>query len=1001
MLDSDNPEAMADPPVPEARRFRFGPFEFDVRTGELHNRGTRVPLHQHSVQILGMLLDRAGEVVLRDEIHRRLWPAHGAIESDDACHAAIQELRDALGDPADRPRLLETVARRGYVFVGQVERIDDGSQSPNPAPESDPTRTMSGLLPDQTVANRFRIVRPLGQGGMGRVYEAEDLALHVRIALKIIRPDIAANPSAIERFKSEVLLGRRVAHPNVCRIYDFGTGRAPDGSEQFFITMQLLEGETLSARIKRGPLPEDEALPLIQDMADGLLAGHRAGIVHRDFKSGNVMLVRSGASIRALITDFGLARYIGPSGETTPVTETSGVVGTVGYMAPEQIRGEPATPATDVYAFGVVMFEMLTGKRPFTGDSNLAIAMQHVTEPPPAPRSLAPQLDPKWDGVILGCLRKGSAERFPSTAEVMSALHSNLPAARPAPQPLRLPRPAKLAAVLLVVLAAGLVLWYARDRLFPPGPSQQRVAVLEFDNIGGDAANQAFCEGLMETLAGQLTELEQFQGSLSVVPASDVRRGKIASVRDAQREFGVNLVITGSVQRSADGIRLIVNVVDARQLKQLRSHQLFIARSDPVAMQQGVVQQVTDLLDLELLPQARRHLAQANTTVPGAYDFYLQGFGYMLTGALRADQAIAEFRHALDLDPAYALAYAGLGQAYWTKYQATKDQTWISQAWDACRRALALNPRLAASHITLAILSNGTGHYADAMQEAQQAIAIDPANFQGYSELATAEERSHQLVDAETTLKSAISRRPSYWNSYVRLGSFYERHGRYKDAEPLFQHLIELVPDNPAGYTNLGAIYHFEGREQDAVAMLNKSIQIRPTQAAYSDLGTVYFFLGRFTDAVPVYEHLAAEGTRNYVIWGNLGDAYRWTPGMRPKSLHAYDMAIQYANQALSVNPSDPAALSSLALYQAKSGQLAPALANSAKALAQAPSDSDVLFKAAVVSEIAGKRDAALSYLSKAARSGYSKNEIEVEPELQALRSDERYSRLVAIPLSR
>ena len=246
---------------------------------------------------------------------------------------------------------------------------------------------------------------------MGDVYEAEDLQLGERVALKTIRPEIASTPEVVDQFKHEVLLARKVTHPNVCRIHDLGFDRSRNGSEQLFLTMEFLEGENLSSRIKRGPNPENEAIPLINDMADALSAVHRSNIVLRDFKSANVMLVTSDRP-RAVITDFGVARALLGTSDCKSSRREASLAGTIDYMAPEQIKGENVTSGSDIYALEVVMYEMMTGRRPFNGVSPRIIALAHLNKSPQPPRALAPQLDPKWDNVILGCLRKVPTERF-------------------------------------------------------------------------------------------------------------------------------------------------------------------------------------------------------------------------------------------------------------------------------------------------------------------------------------------------------------------------------------------------------------------------------------------------------------------------------------------------------------------------------------------------------------------------------------------------------------
>jgi serine/threonine-protein kinase len=780
-------------------------------------------------------------------------------------------------------------------------------------------------------------------------------------------------------------------------MHDLGVHHSEDGSETLFLTMEFLEGETLAARISRGPIPLTEALPRIEDMLNALMAAHRAGIIHQDFKSNNVMLVQGERRRRAIVTDFGLARPAESRDGKGSLTAVNVLVGAVAYMSPEQIKGEPLTPAADIYALGVVMYEMATGHCPFQGDSDVSIALRHVTEEPIPPSRFIPQFDPNWERVILGCLKKSPQERLASADSVKAALiQQTLPA---------LPHiPIRRSRVLLTVLAGAVILlsiwaaaathWTWLKSRFSALPAQKRVAVLEFANVGGDPANEAFCEGLMQSFTSKLTRLEQSQSDLSIVPASDVRRSKVTSAGEAHREFNANLVITGSVQRSADGIHLIVNLVNADELKQLRSRAIFVPQNDVVAMEDGVVEQAADLLDVEFGPGTRRQFSQGDTAVPGAYDFYLQGTGYLLQGP-RTNEAIAEFEQALKLDPNYALARAGLGEAYWRKYQATKDRGWIGRAWKEAQQAADLNPNLAAVHTTLATLNAGTGHYEEAIRQAQWAVKIDPEDYQAYGQEASALDALNQTQQAEATLKKAIAIRPNYWNSYMRLGTFYFTHGRYKDAAIAYRRVTELVPDNPAGYTDLGAIYHLQGDQAAAESTLKKSLALRPTPEAYSNLATVYFFEGRYADALPIMEQKASAGSKDYMVWGNLADDYRWTPGYQQKAKQTYRTAIALAEDALRANPKDSEALGSMALYEAKLGQIPSALSALEKSLKLAPNDTNLFFKAAVIYDLAGRRDAAINYLGMALRNGYSLNEIAAEPELRKLRGDFRYDALV------
>lgn len=276
------------------------------------------------------------------------------------------------------------------------------------------------LTPDQTLAGRYRVCSFLGRGAVGEVYEAEDLELAGRIAIKILRPELARDERVVRRFQREIQLTRLVVHPNVCRMADLvhHQGSAAAEPARVFLTMELLRGETLEDLIVRqGRLRPEEALPIVRQITGGLTAAHEAGVIHRDLKSSNVFLVGP----RAVVTDFGLA-WSAESEAAATLTVTGELIGSPAYMAPEQVRGETASPVTDVYALGVVLFEMMTGQLPFVGKSAFYTALKRLREPAPSPRTLVPDLDPVWEEVILRCLERAPADRFASMRDVVSAL---------------------------------------------------------------------------------------------------------------------------------------------------------------------------------------------------------------------------------------------------------------------------------------------------------------------------------------------------------------------------------------------------------------------------------------------------------------------------------------------------------------------------------------------------------------------------------------------------
>ena len=401
------------------------------------------------------------------------------------------------------------------------------------------------------VAGRYHILRFIAGGGMGDVYEAEDTELSSQVALKTLRMDSAAEPRALEQFKQEILLARKVTHPNVCRIFDVGWHRpaVEEGRRDhvMFLTMELLRGETLAEHLKHsGRMGEEEALPIVRQMAEALTAAHKAGVIHRDFKASNVMLVPSSEGPRAVVMDFGLARS--QAGHPR-LSDTDLVQGTPAYMAPEQLQGGSTTAATDVYALGVVLYEMLTGEMPFAGDTALSTALKHLQDRPSPPRHLAPDLSPKWESVILKCLERDPARRFQSPAGVVSALTGGAGAWRGTPASIW----AYLGAGTLVLLViAAAFFWATRhDRRAPahglPSPAKLRpsVAVLDFKNTSGRPENAWLSTALAEMITTELAAGD----ALRTIPGENVSRARRdlaigdwdSLARDTLTKLGANL----------------------------------------------------------------------------------------------------------------------------------------------------------------------------------------------------------------------------------------------------------------------------------------------------------------------------------------------------------------------------------------------------------------------------------------------------------------------------
>lgn len=539
------------------------------------------------------------------------------------------------------------------------------------------------------LAGRFKVVKFLAMGGMGEVYEAEDLELNERVAIKLIRPEVLFRQSdAPKRFKREIRLAKQVTHPNVCRIFDLfrhpspGSDSGDDpGSTVLFVSMELLKGETLAERLKRtGKMNMDEALPIVLQMASALQAAHEREILHRDLKPSNVFLVpsRESGGIRVVVTDFGLALGLsrGPAHPTLTPISADQLVGTPAYMSPEQIKlDRELTPASDVYSFGLVMYQMVTGTIPFENDTPIVMVARRMNDPLVSPRLYAPELSRTWESVILRCLERDPSRRFSCAAEIAAALSNKTTIA---------------------------------PRIRQGSKAYKSLAVLPFLNISGATDVEYLTDGITETIINTLSRIPE----LRVIARSTAFRYKAAD-NDPQsvgRQLNVGTVLTGRVVLRANTLNIATELVDVDTGWQLWGEHYKRTPEDILAVQEEIAQEISIKLRLKLSGDEKKKLAKRPTKSTHAYQLFLRGrFHWNKKTQSDICRSIEYFNQAIDIDPTFAQPYVGLADAYATLgfflISSFPPKEVMPKAHAAVTRALEIDDALAEAHASLGMIT--------------------------------------------------------------------------------------------------------------------------------------------------------------------------------------------------------------------------------------------------------------------------------------------------------
>jgi tetratricopeptide (TPR) repeat protein len=508
-----------------------------------------------------------------------------------------------------------------------------------------------------------------------------------------------------------------------------------------------------------------------------------------------------------------------------------------------------------------------------------------------------------------------------------------------------------------------------------------------------------YCDGFTETVTAKLAR----DPSLQVPSALETRAKNVTSIEKARTQFGANLVLVASWQHVEHSARINLSLIDAKTGEQLRTDTITEPADDVFSLQDQVVSKAFRMLQVQPSGESATQLMDHGTSVLTAYDFYVQGIGYLqrYERLENVESAIVLFQRAIKEDHNYALAEAALAQAYWYKYNATKDPQWVEQAKATVRAAENLDSRLPEVQLAIGNLNRRTGASAAAVSAFQRVLGIDPKNSDAYLGLGSTYDSLGRTAEAELAFRNAIKARPACWSCYNMLGVFLNKHSRYGEAADAWRKVTELAPDNVWGYMNVGVTYFNTGQFEMADKYFRQGLQIVPDDPdLYSNIGTASFFLGRFEEDVQYTQKAIALRPQKYDYWGNLADAYRMIPGRANKASAAYKQAIVLAEEQLKVNRSDTDVLSSLALYHSRLGDAAGARQYLIQALQGSSNDVDIFRIACLVHLEAGERQESLKWLEKSVRAGYPREQLVSNPELAILRSDPEFTRLVGESVS-
>ncbi len=691
-----------------------------------------------------------------------------------------------------------------------------------------PTRTLETqeeeLTTGSTFAGRYQIIEELGKGGMGHVYRALDKKLNEEVAIKLIKPEIAADKKTLERFQNELKLARKIGHRNVGRMYEL-----MEDSGTHFITMAYVPGENLRSFIRRsGQLTVGKAVSIAQQICEGLAEAHRQGVIHRDLKPSNVIIDLEG---NARIMDFGIAR----STKTKGITGPGAMIGTPEYMSPEQVDGKEADQRSDIYSLGIIIYEMLTGQVPFEGETPLSIAVKQKTEPLPDPKKWNPQIPNDLNLIIHRCLEKSAEKRYQNAEEMLLELKNiekgKTVAADAAPRlkradskektvtfPLKKIPLVAVGLIILIVIIWAVWKFIPKKQLAPVAEAGHSLAILPFDDLSPGKDYEYLCDGIAETLINALSGIKDLHVAARTSAFSF--KGKGLALQEIGQKLKVRTLLEGSVQVAGPKVRVTARLSNTEDGFQLWSESYERMLDDVFAIQDDITERILKTLKVKFLGEAEASPLKRYTENREAYELYLQGrYLWNKRGRANLGRATAFFDEAARKDPNYALAYAGLADSYHIManngYLSAAEA--LPKAKTAALKALEIDPNLAEASACLGALKSNWEW-----------------DFRG----------------AEKDFKRAIELKPGYASAHQWYAFLLARLGRYEETIAEIKRAAELDPLSSRIRANIGYMYYYARQYDKAIAELDKAKEMNPNDSwIYQYMGYIYPEMGLFAKA--------------------------------------------------------------------------------------------------------------------------------------------------------